>query len=39
LFDWGFTPLSGNISSYIVAVNFSGGGSRSPQREPPTLGR
>jgi hypothetical protein len=28
-----------NINSYIMATSFSGGGSRSTRREPPTLGK
>jgi hypothetical protein len=28
-----------NIFSYIMTTSFSGGGSRSIQREPPTMGK
>jgi hypothetical protein len=32
------TPLSA-IFSYIMAISFSGGRSRSTRREPPTMGK
>ena len=35
---WCLTPLSA-IFSYIMATSFSGGGSRSTRREPPTMGK
>jgi hypothetical protein len=33
------TPLSEQYFSYIMAISFSGGGSRSTWREPATLGK
>ena len=36
---WCLMPLSAIIFSYIMAASFSGGGSRSTRREPPTLGK
>ena len=36
---WCFSATFYNIFSYIMTTSFSGGGSRSTQREPPTMGK
>jgi hypothetical protein len=36
---WCFNATFNNISAIIMATSFSGGGSRSTRREPPTMGK
>ena len=38
-FEFGCVTPPSAFFSYIMATTFSGGGSRSTQREPPTLGK
>ena len=38
LIAWGLTPPQ-QYFSYIAGISFTGGGSRSSRRKPPTLGR